>query len=113
MGTPATVRAAGCQHERRYGDQQRRAAAARRQPGDDADEPRMLIGLRRPDERERQQRQPGQRQDDGKLLAHREPGRVPARGGERQDGDPGRRYRLHQRERREPQRRHVHEPTAS
>ena len=40
------------------------------------------------DKRQRQQRQPGNRQDHGGLLAAREPGRVPPRGGERQDGDP-------------------------
>ena len=94
----------------RYGDEQRRSAAARREPDDDADHRRMLIGLRGVDERERQQHQPGDRQDDGELLAPREPGRVPARGGERQHGDPGRHHGLHQRERRQPQGRHVHEP---
>ena len=35
---------------------------------------------------------------------------MPARGGERQDGDPGCGHRLHQRERRQPQRGHVHQP---
>jgi hypothetical protein len=33
----------------------------------------MLIGLRRPDERERHQHQPCHRQDHGGLLAPREP----------------------------------------
>ena len=95
----------GAGEARRYGDQQHRAAGAGREPDDDADDRWMLIGCRRPGERERKQRQSRERQDDGELLAPREPGRVPARRRERQDGDPGRRHRLHQRERREPQRR--------
>jgi hypothetical protein len=70
----------------------------------------MLIGLRGVDQRQREQHQPGDGQDDGDLLAPGQPGRVAARGPERQDGDPGRRHRLHQGERRQPQGRHVHEP---
>ena len=84
--------------------------AAGGQPDDDADRRGTLIGLRGVDERQREQHQPGDGQDDGDLLAPRQPGRVAARGPERQDGDPGRRNGLHQGERRQPQGRHVHEP---
>jgi hypothetical protein len=70
----------------------------------------MMIGRRRPGQGEPQQRRPGNRQDDGEPLPAPEPGRVSARGRERQDGDPGCLDCLHQRERREPQCRHVHEP---
>ena len=95
---------------RRVADQQHRPTAARGQPDDDTHRGRALIGLRAVHERQRQQHQPGDRQDDGGLLPPGEPGRMPARGGEGQDGNPRRRHGLHQRQRRQPQRRHVHQP---
>ena len=93
-----------------HDNEERRAGATRREPDDEAEDRRVLLGGLRAGDREPQQGQPDEGEDHGGLLAAGQPGRVPPGRREGQDRDAGRGDRLHQRERGEPQRRHVHQP---
>jgi hypothetical protein len=93
-----------------HDDEEPRAGAARCEPDEEAQDRRVVLGGLRAGDREPQQAQPDEGEDHGGLLAPGQPGRVPPGGREGQDRDSGGGDRLHQGERREPQRRHVHEP---